>query len=192
MVDEPDNWDPEVVKNWKENFLTQSMNWSSRFMFYCGKDWWENLTAFVMVNFSEAGATEQPDLNVIIHKDVAVDATNVRLHGGILEFNPFSKNIVIVHELGHVLGLGDEYIDKDDPSTAGQAGQPAAHSALVEKEFGYPVLRGKWKKESIMALGPDGRDILIEHGVTFLEALRQITNMNEWTFTRKSPRPIPA
>lgn len=185
MIDIPDDWDKTVMRDWKENFLTQTLNWSSRYFFYCQKDWWEHVKAFVMVKFSEAPSEEPggPDLIVKVHKQIGIPKSRVK--HGMMEVNQLDSNRVLTHEAGHSLGLGDEYIDNDDPSTNGQ---PAAHSRLVNQEFGYPILRGKWKENSIMNIG---KDVMIEHGVAFLEALRIVTGMQEWKFTQKKPRIIP-
>lgn len=65
---------------------------------------------------------------------------------------------------------------------------PLRANRAVSQEFGHPILRGQFNKDSIMA---GGVVILPEHGVTFLEALRDITGMQEWAIMPKSPRAIP-
>jgi hypothetical protein len=85
------------------------------------------------------------------------------------------------HEFGHMLGLGDEYELPDEPPQA-------AHSQLVESEFGYPVPRtGAGRedrfKESIMYSTEEGI-VLPEHGVIFLEAMKKITGIPYWTLKK--------
>jgi hypothetical protein len=82
------------------------------------------------------------------------------------------------HEFGHMLGLGDEY------ELPGESAE-AAHSQLVEREFGYPVPRmpaGREDqfRESIMYSSEQGK-VLPEHGVIFLEAMRKITRIPYWS-----------
>jgi hypothetical protein len=82
------------------------------------------------------------------------------------------------HEFGHMLGLGDEY------ELPGESAE-AAHSQLVEREFGYPVPRmpaGREDqfRESIMYSSEEGK-VLPEHGVIFLEAMRKITRIPYWS-----------
>ncbi len=80
----------------------------------------------------------------------------------------------IMHELGHIFGLGDEYVS----ATPGYAhGQPTNHTALAMKELGTNVFHG-WNNKSIMT---HGGDILDVHGVTFLYALRIVSGI-KWKF----------
>ena len=75
--------------------------------------------------------------------------------------------------------LGDEY----DEERTKKSGIP--HEKLVKAEFGHGV-----------PLHDDGRlmsegDLIVpEYGVTFLEALRVITAMNEWRYDAKPPAPV--
>ena len=79
-----------------------------------------------------------------------------------------------------MLGLDDEYYEK------GRVEGEVAHSPLVEKQFGHKVFAGQ-TPESIMA---GGLKILPEHGVIFLEALKQVTHMTEWSHKKKPRIPI--
>ena len=83
------------------------------------------------------------------------------------------------HEGGHMLGLGDEYPGKKFK------GKAPSHSKLVRAEFGKGVLRGK--DDRIMS---HGNKVEPEHGVTFLEALREVTQMKEWSVTPKTPAAV--
>jgi hypothetical protein len=173
---------PDELKVWKENFFTQSLYWDTAFRFHCQKDWWEELAATTFIRFSEASSSESPQINIWVYKKLESlpnAREEVKMNNGY--FYKDSLNIDIRHEIGHMFGLDDEY---------GYDGQPVRHSALVEREFGHPILAERWRKDSIM-YSHNGTVIYMEHGVTFLEALRKITGMQEWKFTRKSPRPIP-
>jgi hypothetical protein len=82
---------------------------------------------------------------------------------------------VLTHEIGHIFGLDDEYVE------GGNKGQPTNHSALAKSMLGVDVRKGD-NPDSIMATGSE---ILPQHGVTFLEALRAITEM-PWEFQPKA------
>jgi hypothetical protein len=92
---------------------------------------------------------------------------------------------LVAHEAGHMLGLGDEYQEKNVPE-----GKRAYHSDLVKAEFGAEVIRGKADPDSIMAQS-GAQKVLPLHGVVFLKAIKQVTNMSEWHMSPKPPRPIP-
>lgn len=84
-------------------------------------------------------------------------------------------NYTIMHELGHLFGLGDEYV----AAAPGYAqGQPTDHSALAMRELGTHVFHG-WNNKSIMTNA--GGDILDVHGVSFLHALRTVSGVH-WKF----------
>ena len=84
-----------------------------------------------------------------------------------------------------MFGLGDEGVDKDT-----KPGEKAWHSDLVKAEFGHDVVRAQGGPASIMAA--TGAKVLPEHGVTFLEALKAATEMQEWSHRPKAPKPKPA
>jgi len=80
----------------------------------------------------------------------------------------------LMHELGHIFGLGDEYASM----ALGYAdGQPTEHTPLAMQELGKNVYHG-WNDNSIMA---HGGEILDVHGVCFLQALRYVTGL-KWRF----------
>ncbi len=80
----------------------------------------------------------------------------------------------IMHELGHIFGLDDEYA----AAVPGYAqGNPTAHTALAMQELGQNVYHG-WNKKSLM---DHGGEILDVHGVCFLQALRDVTGQ-KWKF----------
>ena len=87
---------------------------------------------------------------------------------------------VAAHEFGHMLGLGDEYEEQGEP-------KEATHSEWVKAEFGYGVSRPPSEaqfRESIMF--GTGK-VLPEHGVAFLQAMRIITDVDEWHLYPKKP-----
>ena len=79
-----------------------------------------------------------------------------------------------MHELGHIFGLGDEYVGVK-PGYA--YGLPTEHSGLVSQELNKNIFHG-WNDKSIMA---KGGEILDVHGVTFLAAIRNVTGL-KWSF----------
>jgi hypothetical protein len=77
-----------------------------------------------------------------------------------------------------MLGLDDNYV----------TGRPTIrHGGIAERELGQPVQTGADAR--IMS---GGINVEPEHGVTFLESLREATGMEEWSFAAKTPRPVPA
>lgn len=73
-----------------------------------------------------------------------------------------------VHEFGHMIGLDDEYDDKE-------AG--ISHAALVQSALGKKIKEGD--SDDIMSCG---NSINKQHYVTFLDALNKVTGMNNWKF----------
>lgn len=191
-------WTDEAKEAWKNNFIsTVSDAWSSNHIFYCQKDWWQHLDAKVVVNIQEVDSDEHFRLNITKIPPGEFEQSWVRrprpgFFGGFTpgegQFDsedltevpkPGGRQTAAVHEAGHMLGLDDEYEtgDTDDPN----------HSDLVEDEFGTSVARGADGR--IMS---GGMDIQPEHGVTFLEALKEATDMSEWGTEQQESRPIPA
>lgn len=87
------------------------------------------------------------------------------------------KYRTIMHEVGHLFGLGDEY---DANEEGYQKGSPVAHTALVKKDLNKDIFHG-WTDQSIMGKAYSSGKILDVHGVTFLEALRALTGLS-WKF----------
>jgi hypothetical protein len=192
-------WTDEAAMNdWKSRFIsTVSSTWSSGgHIFYSQKDWWESLAAKVSVEIREVSEDEHFGLTITKIPPGGKHTSGVyRPKTGFFGYTPgrgdFDSEDLetvrkpggmqtpAVHEAGHMLGLDDEYIDPKDSSTP-------AHSDLVESEFGHGSARGTDGR--IMS---GGNDIQPEHGVTFLEALKNATDMSEWSATKKTPRPIP-
>jgi hypothetical protein len=186
-------WSDAAKEDWKRRYLaTVSSSWSGgNHTFHCQNDWWESLQASTSVRFIEVDSGEHFGIDVTKIPSGAFRQSSVgapRL-GGLIsghgdfdseDLTPTNKpggtQVGAVHEAGHMLGLDDEY----------GTGTPS-HSDLVEKEFGHAVTRGADGR--IMS---GGMDILPEHGVTFLEALKDATDMDEWSTAQKSPRDIPS
>jgi hypothetical protein len=78
-----------------------------------------------------------------------------------------------VHETGHMLGLGDEYLE---PGEAAGTPPEAAYDAMVQGQTGAGV--GKANDASAMSMGSTVRP---HHYSSFLEALKRLTAMDEWS-----------
>ena len=87
---------------------------------------------------------------------------------------PVFQHYTLMHELGHIFGLGDEYESSDMNYSQGL---PTLHSSLAVQELNKNVFHG-WNDKSIMSHGGESLDV---HGVTFLTALRKITGL-KWAF----------
>ena len=189
-------WDPAASAEWKQKFMELvSEKWSDNHTFHCTKQWWEDLQANVKIRFVESDKDPHYDLNVSkIPEDEtrgsSVTAPKWYEDKGKTKFdsedlNPHDKPAgtqrPAVHEAGHMLGLADEY-----PVKKQGASKSAAHDLLVRTEFGHGVARKRDGR--VMS---NGEDIQPEHGVTFMEALRVVTKMKEWSFDAKPPTPVP-
>ncbi len=199
-LDDPEDlvWTPEAILKFKADFVRRvSAFWSDRFTFHCTRDWWEDLQAAVQVRFVES-TEKDSHYSVKVRKipDAGFKRSNVKpikstqMHGrstltsADLDQIDHGKHgeysqVPAFHEAGHMLGLGDEY----EEERTKKSGIP--HEKLVKAEFGHGV-----------PLHDDGRlmsegDLIVpEYGVTFLEALRVITAMNEWHYDAKPPAPV--
>jgi hypothetical protein len=176
------------------------------FKFNCQRTGWEDLRAIVLPVF--APVDDKPHYTCTISKtppgagsffrsDVTRATWTVSgggkvetSHSGSASFGsrdleyfkkPGGKQRTAVHEAGHMLGLGDEYIDTAVGHTAGKE---ASHSKLVEKQLGYKVVYGD--TESIMS---GGEKVLEQHSVTFREALEAVSGITEWSLQPKLPNP---
>lgn len=84
-----------------------------------------------------------------------------------------SVRITSIHEFGHMIGLGDEYLDKKSNR---KDGDDVRHTKLASKLFPNFVCKAH-DGNSVMSRGSV---IGPEHYVTFLEALISITNDPSW------------
>jgi hypothetical protein len=186
-------WDDAAKLKWKTEFMRKvSAFWSGHFTFHCTRDWWEDLQAATQVKFVESTHKDSHyDLNITKIPEAAFRQSKVRLkqrkHGKTsLNSEDLSPAIhtgereqtPAYHEAGHMLGLGDEY---EDATHKG----PVAHDKLVQSEFGHGVPRHD--DDRLMS---EGDLIVPEYGVVFLEALRAITVMNDWSYTPKPPATV--
>jgi hypothetical protein len=202
---EPDAhlWGPASILKWKADFMRRvSAKWSDKFTFHCTRDWWEDLRAVVKVRFVESASKDAHyDLKVRKVPDSGNHQSSVRAPKpnrkkgrAFLNSDDLIQDEKIhgdqtpaFHEAGHMLGLGDEYPSKKNKKKG------IAHEKLVQAEFGHGVPR---KRDG--RLMSDGDLMLPEYGVTFLEALRVITVMPEWSYKDKNPaalalaEPVPA
>jgi hypothetical protein len=184
MLKTTELWTPEEQQEWKTKFLVAcSAGWSHKHTLYAHRDWWENLKANVVVTFIEQPPpSTTPNYVVQVHKDPL--RSGVKRRNAQFYADDTKGTTTAVHEAGHMLGLGDEYAE------GAETGKPATHSKLVEAEFGpqKAIIRGKQNPDSLMG---SGTKILPEHGVTFLEAIRQIAPETSWHLSPKPPRLVP-
>ena len=193
-------WADDAKDAWKARFLsTVSAAWTAGdFIFHSQKDWWESLVAQVLVNVYESESNPHFVLSITKIPPGEFRGSSVTspvvlpfwgaTGPGTGDFDSEDLETVAksggmqtpaVHEAGHMLGLDDEYLASGP--------EPPSHSDLVESEFGQGVAKGSDGR--IMS---GGDDIQPEHGVTFLEALKEATGMEEWSFAPVAvPRPIP-
>jgi hypothetical protein len=82
---------------------------------------------------------------------------------------------VVAHESGHMFGLDDEYTG----SGAYAAGKKTEHTAFAAKVGEKGVLHAK--SDSIMS---EGSVVRRQHYVTFLDALKVVSGIEEWDFGR--------
>jgi hypothetical protein len=132
-------------------------------------------TGSIVVQWDE-GYTDRydPNRNTMVPESVGPPLDLIGEAGGPHAKMPESQ-LTLMHEMGHVFGLGDEYVST---KKAGYArGAPTEHSKLAKEMLNKGVVHGG-NDESIMALG---NKILPQHGVTFLDALRKVTGLR-WEF----------
>lgn len=198
-------WAEDAKADWKARFLaTCSETWSaSALTFHCQRDWWEHLNASVQVRFVESDDAPHFNLNVTKIPSGEFQTSSVRRPevgfwntGQLDGFEPGtgtfdsedleevdkgiegSPQVPAVHEAGHMLGLGDEYV-------ASGEGDPS-HAEMVESEFGEG-----WGKADDGRIMSAGSDIHPEHSVVFLAALKEATDMEEWATVPRPSRPVP-
>lgn len=74
-----------------------------------------------------------------------------------------------VHEYGHMIGLDDEY----------PVDGAIAHATMVRDALGTVLVEGKFN--DVMS---SGNHIEKQHYITFLQALKDITNLRKWQFKK--------
>lgn len=84
-----------------------------------------------------------------------------------------SDQTTVLHEFGHIFGLGDEYPTKDSPTSSRPPGTEVAHSDLAEELIPGQEPIVATHNENIMS---NGEVIQPYHYVTFLEALGIMTD----------------
>ena len=194
-------WTQAEKESWRQRYLTDvSAKWTSeKFTLFCTRRGWEGLSAQVAVRFADVEKSAPPELglgkgDVKPHFDLLIkkippgqqlqaltlppggtspDEGRVNLDSEGLtsrrnETGHSQRSAV--HESGHMLGLGDTY-----------AGTKAVgHGALAEKELGVVV-----PIQDDGRLMSRGEEVGSADAVTFLEAMRKTTNMQEWSLTPK-------
>lgn len=187
---------------WKTEFLAQvSQFWNNKpFSMYSTRPYWDAKVAQVDVQFVEAGEGSGPK-----HFLVTVDKVPDGLRSkGVTTYNPItgygtmqidshalearrkdSGNYqrTAVHESTHVFGLGDTYVEKQDPSSLIKRPETPSHSHLVQKELGRPEVRRDDRR-----ITSTGEALGLAEGVTFLEALRKATKTQDWSLIPNRPR----
>jgi hypothetical protein len=105
------------------------------------------------------------------------DTTDIIIGGG-------AAQTVVAHESGHMFGLDDEYTG----SGAYAPGRKTEHTALAAKYGEKGVMHAK--SDSIMS---EGTVVRRQHYVTFLDALKVVSGIEEWDFgtARKVEPPSP-
>ena len=174
--------------SWRKQFVSQMASFWSRHELICTRPGWESAKARVKVKVDDLDVT--PAGSHARHIEVHIDRPGqyvvskvtkgaATLEASDLERKPGGGSIA-AHEFGHMLGLDDEYYDKNEPNE-----RWAGHSDLVKAEFGYGVPRLEERtdtdpfKHSIMFDTSKGR-VLAEHGVVFLAAIAKITGVPDW------------
>ena len=96
------------------------------------------------------------------------------------------RQITSVHESGHMFGLDDEYVNPATPAYG--AGKKTEHTDLAAKANETGIVHGI--SDNVMSMGGKIRR---QHYVTFLDALKVVTGIDEWTFgdTRPVDAPLP-
>lgn len=141
-----------------------------------------------------SGAKRQP--TIVAEGERGADATAAWRKVEIAVGNFESDQTTVLHEFGHMLGLGDEYPESDATGSR-TVGQRVAHSALAERLIPGQQPIVAHHDESIMA---NGEVIRPYHYVTFLEALGNLTDtVGQWEVGpgRHTPRgrgdfPVPS
>jgi hypothetical protein len=169
-------------------FATVSGFWRpGMFTFWSQRPGWEDLWVTVIPEFRLAEPGEKEHVLVNVHKgkvgshvDNARHVAEFGTEDNVVRERAKGRRATSTHEAGHLLGLGEEYVDGGAESTNIEA----AHSKLAERQLGHKVYLGA--TDSIMSSG--GR-VLPQHSVTMREALEKVAAPYvDWGLTRRAAR----
>lgn len=156
--------------------------WSGAMQFEVARDYWRQVKSNVQVEVVQS--SDNPHYTITVQKippgewagSAASAASGSSVHGT-ASFDSEDINMAdkpggveqraAVHEFGHMIGLGDEYEGKATPR----------HSASFQAAGGEEIATGD--DDRIMS---GGETVLAEHYITFLEAIRTVTGVEEWTY----------
>ncbi|MEL6141798.1 MAG: DUF4157 domain-containing protein, partial [Bacteroidota bacterium] len=123
------------------------------------------------------GAKEQPTVRAEGETGTTTDPLWRRVDISVGRF--VSNQRTVLHEFGHIFGLGDEYPTPDGPTSSRPPGTPVAHSALAQALIPGQTPIVAVHNRNIMS---NGEDIQPYHYVTFLEVLGNMTGMTgQWS-----------
>jgi len=98
--------------------------------------------------------------------------------GGHIAIGTGDAQTVVAHESGHMFGLDDEYTG----SGAYQAGKKTEHTDFAAAAGHTGAIHAT--SDSIMS---EGKEVRPHHYVTFLDALKQVSGMQEWGYGPTQP-----
>lgn len=207
-------WTDAEKEAWRQRYLTDvSAKWTNeKFLLFCTRPWWENLTAQVVVRFTDveksapqglglAKGDVKPHYDLIIKKIPKGESQqsytssptgksekegSVTLNSeGLTRARNESGNSQrsAVHESAHMLGLGDTYVPDDKQA---DATTEASHAALAKREAGVDIPIKDDARLTSRGEAMDSTD-----SVTFLEAMRKTTRMPEWALAPKHAARVP-
>jgi hypothetical protein len=201
-------WTDAEREAWRQRYLTDvSAKWTNeKFLLFCTRPWWENLTAQVVVRFTDVEKSAPEGLglgkgDVKSHYDLIIKKIpkgesqqsytssptgksekegSVTLNSeGLTRARNESGNSQrsAVHESAHMLGLGDTYVPDDKHA---DATTEASHAALAKKDAGVDI-----PIKDDARLTSRGEEMDSTDSVTFLEAMRKTTRIPEWALAPK-------
>lgn len=180
-------WQDGEAAKWRSDFITLvEGRWGGKFRFACDKEGFESVRAYVDVEvedsdedwhyectikkippgeFEQSFVTTYLDSNELEQNTGTFDSEDLKwrqIAGASEAQKP------AVHEFGHLIGLDDEY---DDGTT------DVRHGTLVQDALGTEVVKAD--TDDVMS---QGNQIRPQHYVTFLEALKEASGIQEWSF----------
>ncbi len=177
-------WDDDSKAAWRKGFIDLIVaRWSGGHAFRCSRPGLGSLRANVRVDIVESekdwhfrmDVTRIPKgrwtgSSVTTHAGAGVEKNFATLDSEDLTKTPKGGSegqFGAVHEFGHMVGLGDQY----------GSGTDIAHRALVKDALGTEISKGT--SDDVMSCA---NQIEIQDYVTFLEALKKTTEVDEWGF----------